>query len=127
MANPSDLQPPPGRRSAPRGAARVVYAVDGLPAYDAAFYDAARAGMAKVGEMIVPPREAARVRRSGGAFLPHRQHRGAAGRRPQSVECARSAERFFSGKTRALHATHVSTGDRLWSTLPTSADGDDHP
>ena len=29
------------------------------------------------------------------------------------------SERFFSGKTRALHATHVSTGDRLWSTLPT--------
>jgi uncharacterized protein len=28
------------------------------------------------------------------------------------------AERFFSGKTRALHATHVSSGDRLWSTLP---------
>jgi uncharacterized protein YcgI (DUF1989 family) len=28
------------------------------------------------------------------------------------------SERFFSGKTRALHATHVSTGDRLWSNLP---------
>ena len=28
------------------------------------------------------------------------------------------AERFFSGKTRALHGTHVSTGDRLWSNLP---------
>ena len=28
------------------------------------------------------------------------------------------SERFYSGKTRALHATHVSTGDRLWSTLP---------
>ncbi len=28
-------------------------------------------------------------------------------------------ERFFSGKTRALHATHLTTGDRLWSTLPT--------
>ena len=28
------------------------------------------------------------------------------------------SERFFSGKTRALHGTHVSTGDRLWSTLP---------
>jgi uncharacterized protein YcgI (DUF1989 family) len=27
-------------------------------------------------------------------------------------------ERFFSGKTRALHATHVSTGNLLWSTLP---------
>ncbi|MCF8468681.1 MAG: DUF1989 domain-containing protein [Sneathiella sp.] len=27
-------------------------------------------------------------------------------------------ERFFSGKTRALHGTHVSVGDRLWSSLP---------
>ena len=28
------------------------------------------------------------------------------------------SERFFSGKTRQLHATHLSTGDRLWSNLP---------
>ena len=27
-------------------------------------------------------------------------------------------ERFFSGKTRALHGTHVTRGDRLWSVLP---------
>ncbi len=27
-------------------------------------------------------------------------------------------ERFFSGKTRQLHATHVTRGDRLWSSLP---------
>src|SRR5690606_40202677 len=27
-------------------------------------------------------------------------------------------ERFFSGRTRALHGTHVSTGDQLWSNLP---------
>ena len=27
-------------------------------------------------------------------------------------------ERFFSGKTRALHGTHLSAGDRLWSCLP---------
>ncbi len=27
-------------------------------------------------------------------------------------------ERFYSGKTRALHGTHLSTGDRLWSSLP---------
>ena len=26
--------------------------------------------------------------------------------------------RLFSGKTRQLHATHVTTGDRLWSNLP---------
>jgi uncharacterized protein len=27
-------------------------------------------------------------------------------------------ERFYSGKTRALHATHLTAGDRLWSTMP---------
>jgi len=27
-------------------------------------------------------------------------------------------ERFFSGKTRALHGTHLGTGDRMWSNLP---------
>jgi uncharacterized protein YcgI (DUF1989 family) len=27
------------------------------------------------------------------------------------------SERFFSGKTRQLHATHVSTGDKLWYAL----------
>ncbi|MDH5798843.1 MAG: DUF1989 domain-containing protein, partial [Paracoccaceae bacterium] len=28
------------------------------------------------------------------------------------------SERFYSGKTRALHGTHLSTGDRLWSSFP---------
>jgi len=25
---------------------------------------------------------------------------------------------FYSGKTRALHGTHLSTGDRMWSSFP---------
>ncbi len=27
-------------------------------------------------------------------------------------------ERFYSGKTRALHGTHITTGDRMWSSFP---------
>lgn len=27
-------------------------------------------------------------------------------------------ERFYAGKTRALHGTHLSTGDRMWSSFP---------
>jgi uncharacterized protein YcgI (DUF1989 family) len=27
-------------------------------------------------------------------------------------------EKFFSGKTRAIHGTHLTTGERLWSCLP---------
>lgn len=28
------------------------------------------------------------------------------------------SERFYSSKTRQMHATHLSTGDRLWSNMP---------
>jgi uncharacterized protein YcgI (DUF1989 family) len=28
------------------------------------------------------------------------------------------SERFYSGKTRALHGTHLSTGDHMWSSFP---------
>jgi len=27
-------------------------------------------------------------------------------------------ERFYSGKSRALHGTHLTTGDRMWSSFP---------
>jgi uncharacterized protein YcgI (DUF1989 family) len=52
-------QTPPPPDAAQRRAAKplVVYAVDRLPVYDATFYDSARSGMMKIGEMIVPPRE----------------------------------------------------------------------
>ncbi|VEU41545.1 unnamed protein product [Pseudo-nitzschia multistriata] len=30
----------------------------------------------------------------------------------------RERERFYSSKTRQIHATHLSTGDRLWSSFP---------
>ena len=28
------------------------------------------------------------------------------------------SERFYSGKARALHGTHLTTGDRMWSSFP---------
>jgi uncharacterized protein YcgI (DUF1989 family) len=96
----------------------VVYSVDRLPPFDAAFYDAARSELTKIAALTVPPRDARAFRVPAGHFL-----------RIVSVEGPQVgdlnlwhehdlSERFFSGKTRALHATHVSTGDRLWSSLP---------
>jgi uncharacterized protein YcgI (DUF1989 family) len=96
----------------------VVYAVDQVPRFDAAFYAAARQGLTKIGEIIVQPRDAAAFEVPAGHFFRIVSIEG-----PQvgdlNVWNAHDlSERFFSGKTRALHATHVSTGDRLWSTLP---------
>lgn len=103
------------RRRAP---AVVVYPVHTLPRPDPAIYAAARAGMAKLSELTVPPRDARAFAVPAGHLFRIVSVEG-----PQvgdlNVWNAHDlSERFFSGKTRALHATHVSTGDRLWSTLP---------
>ena len=96
----------------------TVYAVGSLPAYDGTFYETVRTDMILVDELTVPPRE-------GRAFEVPAGHlfRIVSVEGPQVGDlnlwnAADLSERFYSGKTRALHATHVSTGDRLWSTFP---------
>src|SRR5262245_27471020 len=96
----------------------VVYSVTQMPPFDAAFYNGTRADLTKISEVIVPPRDGRAFSVPAGHFL-----------RIVSVDGPQVgdlnlwnnhdlSERFFSGKTRALHATHVGAGDRLWSTMP---------
>jgi uncharacterized protein YcgI (DUF1989 family) len=96
----------------------VVYPNGTLAAPDLARLGTARETLEKIDEVIVPPRD-------GRTFTVPRGHIF----RVVSIEGPQVGdlnlwnahdlnERFFSGKTRALHATHVSVGDRLWSTLP---------
>jgi len=78
----------------------------------------AKASLKKVAEVLVPPREGRTFDlRSGDVF------RIVSIEGPQVGDlnlwnAHNLAERFYSGKTRALHATHLTTGDSLWSTLP---------
>ena len=96
----------------------ICYSVENLPAFDRVFYDNARDGMEKIDEVLVQPRDGASFNVPAGHFF-----------RINSVEGSQVGdlnlwnandlnERFFSGKTRQLHASHVTTGDRLWSNLP---------
>jgi hypothetical protein len=96
----------------------MVYALDKLPAYDAAFYENARAGVAKIGETIVPPREGRAFDVPAGHFFRIISIEGPQVGDLNLWSAGNLAERFFSGKTRALNATHVTTGSRLWSALP---------
>ncbi len=96
----------------------ICYPDETLPKPDVAGYVAAFQSYRKTGEVLVPPRDARCFHvPAGGVF------------RITSVEAPQVGdlnlwqadnldERFFSGKTRALHGTHVTTGDRLWSSLP---------
>ena len=96
----------------------IAYPDDTLPRPDLALYRQARTGAIKTGEVLVPARDAACFEVPAGQFF-----RIASVEGPQVGDLNLwnrddLSERFYSGKTRALHGTHLSTGDRMWSTLP---------
>ena len=106
--------------AAARRAARpvVVYPDHSLPPPDLEGYRRAREGARLEAAVTVPPRDARAVRVPAGHVL-----RIVCPEGPQVGDLNLFAgddlsERFFSGKTRALHGTHVTVGDRLWSCLP---------
>ncbi len=96
----------------------VCYEVDQLPPSNLALYQRASGGMSKVSEITVPPRDGRTFEVPAGAFFRIVSIEGPQVGDLNLWNAHDLSERFFSGKTRQLHATHVSTGDRLWSTLP---------
>lgn len=96
----------------------VCYRTEQLPAYRPETYAQARESMKKVGEVRVEPRDASTFSVSAGQFFRITCIEGAQVGDLNLWNASDISERFFSGKTRQLHATHVSIGDRLWSNLP---------
>ena len=96
----------------------ICYPVITLPVPDMALYSAARQKMKLMEEVVVPPRDAATFGVAAGNFFRIVSIQG-----PQVGDlnlwaAGDLSERFYSGKTRALHGTHLSTGDRMWSSFP---------
>ena len=115
----ADRLPEPQDAAARRAVEPVlVYAVDSLPAFDRAFYETARSELRLVEELIVPPRDARAFEVPAGHLFRIVTEAGSQVGDLNLWSASDLRERFFSGKTRALHGTHVGTGDRLWSTLP---------
>jgi uncharacterized protein len=96
----------------------ICYPVSSLPQPDMAALGRARERLTKVHELLVPPRDARAFEVPMGHFFRIVSVGGPQVGDLNLFNAADLSERFFSGKTRALHATHLTTGDRLWSTLP---------
>jgi len=111
---------PPPDAAARRAVSPVIcYPVEGLPRPDLAAYRAARPGWVRTAEVLVPPREARCFAVPAGQFFRIRSIGGPQVGDLNLWNAGDLSERFYSGKTRALHGTHLSTGDRLWSNFPT--------
>lgn len=96
----------------------VCYPPETLVPPDLELYRAARGGAVQTGSYLVPPREARSFEVPAGHFFRITSVEG-----PQVGDLNLHnlhdlSERFYSGKTRALHGTHVTTGEQLWSTIP---------
>ena len=96
----------------------IAYPIDALPSADMGMYQKAREGMTLVDEILIPPREAKTFSVAAGHFFRIVSVEG-----PQVGDLnlwhkSNLNERFYSGKTRALYGTHISTSDRLWSNFP---------
>ena len=112
MREPADANE---RRAKP---AVVVYPTGTLPQPDMAMLERARQSLRHVQEIIVPPRDACSFEVPAGHFFRIVSIEGPQVGDLNLWSADNLDERFFSGKTRALHGTHVGTGDRLWSSLP---------
>ena len=96
----------------------IVYPDTTLPNNKINHYQLIRKDMEMVMELVIPPRDARTFIVPAGHFFRIVSIDG-----PQVGDLnlwSRNNlnEQFYSGKTRALHGTHVSTGDRLWSSFP---------
>ncbi|MEQ8442822.1 MAG: DUF1989 domain-containing protein [Alphaproteobacteria bacterium] len=96
----------------------IVYPDDTLAPPDLDLYRAARSTATKVGELRVEPRDGGHFQAPAGTFFRITSVEGPQVGDLNLWNAHDLSERFFSGKTRALHGTHVSVGDRLWSNLP---------
>jgi len=118
------MKPPPETK-APADAARrravpavICYPVDSLPPRPMDIYRLARADMRKISEILAPPRDAASFRVPAGHFFRITSVEGPQVGDLNLWNANDLAERFYCGKTRALHGTHLSTGDSMWSGFP---------
>ena len=96
----------------------ICYPNDTLPPVPMALYERARAGLEKTGEVLVPPRDARCFEVPAGHFFRITSVEGSQVGDLNLWNADDLSERFYSGKTRALHGTHITTGERMWSSFP---------
>ena len=115
----STAQKPPKDAADRKAVAPVIcYPTHSLPQPDVAFYRQLRAAAKPSDAVLVLPREAATFTVPMGGFFRISSIEGPQVGDLNLWNAHDLSERFYSGKTRALHGTHLTTGDRMWSAFP---------
>jgi len=81
-------------------------------------YQEARKSLKIISEVIIPPRDAKCFKVKAGQFFRIENINGPQVGDLNIFQADNLKEKFYSGKTRALHGTHLSTNDQMWSGFP---------
>ena len=115
----SEVPAAPGDADARRAVEPVIVYPNGtLAPPDLGLYRSARAVASKTGEVLVQPREGGCFHVPAGGFFRISSVEGPQVGDLNLWNAHNLDERFYSGKTRAIHGTHITTGERMWSNLP---------
>jgi hypothetical protein len=115
----SEVPAAPGDADARRAVQPVIVYPNGtLAPPDLGLYRSARAGASKTGEVLVQPREGGCFHVPAGGFFRIISVEGPQVGDLNLWNAQNLDEHFYSGKTRAIHGTHITTGERMWSNLP---------
>ena len=97
----------------------ICYPVQSLPKVDLDLYKRMRhTSLSKVQDLWVPPRDGRCFHVPKGGFFRISSVEGSQVGDLNLWNANNLSERFYSGKTRALHGTHITTGHRMWSSFP---------
>ena len=96
----------------------VCYPIDDLKETNLPILHSARNNLKNIGEITIPPRDAKTFEVKKGQFFRIESIEGPQVGDLNIFQADNLEEKFYSGKTRALYGTHLSTGDRMLSGFP---------
>ena len=96
----------------------IGYPTDRLKETNLPILHRARKNLKNIGEIIIPPRDAKTFEVKKGQFFRIESMEGPQVGDLNIFQANNLEERFYSGKTRALYGTHLSTGDKMLSSFP---------
>ena len=96
----------------------ICYPIDDFKETNLAMLHSARDSLKSIGEIIIPPRDAKTFEIKKGQFFRIESIEGPQVGDLNIFQADNLEEKFYSGKTRALYGTHLSTGDKMLSNFP---------
>ena len=96
----------------------ICYPIDNLNESNLSILHHARKNLKNTSEIIIPPRDAKTFEVKKDQFFRIESIEGPQVGDLNIFQANNLEEKFYSGKTRALYGTHLSTGDRMLSSFP---------